>query len=90
VDVVRQEPGESRVLARLGPGQWFGEMALLQMTVRSASVRCVEPLDVLSLPREEFGVLATHLPDLRQRFDAIAAARQAAPAGNNPRPQPVS
>lgn len=78
VDVVREEQGESRVLARLGPGQWFGEMALLQHTIRNASVRCVASLDVLSLPREEFGVLAAHLPDLRQRFSAIAAEREAA------------
>ncbi len=78
VDVVREEMGESRVVARLGPGQWFGEMAILHMTIRSASVRCVAALDVLSLPREEFGVLAAHLPDLRQRFDALAAERQAA------------
>lgn len=78
VDVVRDEAGESRVLARLGPGQWFGEMALVHHTIRSADVRCVSPLDVLSLPREEFGVLATHLPDLRQRFDQLAAERQAA------------
>lgn len=77
VDVVREQEGDSVVLARLGPGQWFGEMALLHMTIRSASVRCVLPLDVLSLPREEFGVLAAHLPDLRQRFDALAAERQA-------------
>jgi CRP-like cAMP-binding protein len=52
-------------------------MAILHMTIRSASVRCVAPLDVLSLPREEFGVLAAHLPDLRQRFSALAAERQA-------------
>ncbi|HSD25810.1 MAG TPA: FAD-dependent oxidoreductase, partial [Vicinamibacteria bacterium] len=60
VDVVREEGGVSRVLARLGPGQWFGEMALLHQTVRTASVRCAAPLDVLSLPREEFSVLAAH------------------------------
>jgi NADH dehydrogenase len=76
VDVIREEGGESRTVARLGPGQWFGEMAILHMTIRSASVRCAAALDVLSLPREEFGVLAAHLPDLRQRFDALAAQRQ--------------
>jgi NADH dehydrogenase len=82
VDVVREEAGESRVLARLGPGQWFGEMALLHQTVRTASVRCAAPLDVLSLPREEFSVLAAHLPDLRQRFDRLAAEREAATAAD--------
>jgi NADH dehydrogenase len=86
VDVVREEKGERVVLARLGPGQWFGEMAILHMTIRGASVRCVTPLDVLSLPREEFGVLAAHLPDLRQRFSALAAERQAAAPEGAARP----
>ena len=79
VEVIRQEAGTSRLLARMGAGQWFGEMALLRQTIRNATVRCVAPLDVLSLPREEFGVLAAHLPDLRQRFDRLAAEREAAP-----------
>jgi NADH dehydrogenase len=85
VDVVREDGGGSRTLARLGPGQWFGEMAILHMTIRSASVRCVAPLDVLSLPREEFGLLAAHLPDLRQRFAALAAQRQAPPGNESSR-----
>jgi NADH dehydrogenase len=91
VDVVREEDAGGRVLARLGPGQWFGEMALLHQTVRTATVRCVSPLDVLSLPREEFGVLAAHLPDLRLRFDRLASEREMATAGSaaHPRPAPA-
>jgi NADH dehydrogenase len=88
VEVVREEAGASRALARLGPGQWFGEMALLHQTIRNATVRCLLPVDVLSLPREEFGVLAAHLPDLRQRFDRLAAEREAAPAGPAAPPPP--
>jgi NADH:quinone reductase (non-electrogenic) len=80
VEVVREEAGVSRLLARLGPGQWFGEMALVQQTVRTASVRCALPLDVLSLRREEFGVLAAHLPDLREKFSHLATERERATA----------
>jgi len=75
VEVVREDEGESRRLARLGPGEWFGEMAVLRQTMRNATVRCVSPLDLLSLPREEFGVLSTHIPDLRQRFERVAQER---------------
>jgi NADH:ubiquinone reductase (H+-translocating) len=89
VDVVREEDAGGRVLARLGPGQWFGEMALLHQTVRTATVRCVSPLDVLSLPREEFGVLAAHLPDLRRRFDRLASEREMATTGPAADPWPT-
>jgi NADH dehydrogenase len=76
VEVLRREQGQDRLLARLGPGEWFGEMALLHQTMRNATVRCVTALDLLSLPREEFGVLAAHLPDLRQRFERVARERE--------------
>jgi NADH dehydrogenase len=85
VEVLRREQGQDRLLARLGPGAWFGEMAILHQTMRNATVRCVTALDLLSLPREEFGVLATHLPDLRQRFERVAREREdavAPPTGN--------
>ena len=39
VEVIRQEEGEQAVLAELGPGDCFGEMAIFEREVRSASVR---------------------------------------------------
>jgi NADH dehydrogenase len=74
-EVRRAEAGAESVLARLGPGQCFGEMALLKMATRNATVRCMTPMDVLSLPKKEFAVLAAHLPDLRQSFERLAADR---------------
>jgi NADH dehydrogenase len=75
---VRREASPTAALARLGPGQCFGEMALVHMTTRNATVRCVSPLDVLSLPRQEFAVLAANLPDLKQSFERLAEERAAA------------
>src|SRR5262249_12733243 len=74
----RDGVGES-VVAKLGPGQRFGEMALLNMTTGDATGRCVKGLDVLGLPRQEFAVLGASLPDLKKSFDRLAQERASAP-----------
>jgi NADH:ubiquinone reductase (H+-translocating) len=74
-EVRRKGPAGDTVLAQLGPGQCFGEMALVNMASRNATVRCTAPLDVLSLPKKEFAVLAANLPDLRRSFERLAGER---------------
>jgi CRP/FNR family transcriptional regulator, cyclic AMP receptor protein len=46
--------GGSRELATLGPGQYFGELALLDDLPRSADVICGEESELWSLEREQF------------------------------------
>ncbi len=77
-EVLREGPDGPRIVARLGAGQTFGEMALLNATTRNAGVRCAQSLDVLSLPKQEFAVLAAHLPELRLSFERLASEREAA------------
>jgi signal transduction histidine kinase len=43
-----------RVLHRPGPGEFFGEMALVQNSARTADVRTLEPSTVLEIGREAF------------------------------------
>ncbi|HEY6552150.1 MAG TPA: FAD-dependent oxidoreductase [Vicinamibacteria bacterium] len=74
-EVRRHNGAEDLVLAQLGPGQCFGEMALVNMVERNATVRCTAALDVLSLPKKEFAVLAANLPDLRRSFEKLAGQR---------------
>jgi CRP-like cAMP-binding protein len=64
-----------QLLADLGPGECFGEMALLNKTTRGATVRCSEPMDVLSLRKSDFGALVTHLPALRESFEQVIDRR---------------
>ncbi len=76
-EVVREFNGFQRPIATLGRGEYFGEMALLRSTTRNATVRCVEAMDVLSLPKREFSLLSANLPQLRQEFQKTSDERGA-------------
>jgi NADH dehydrogenase len=75
-EVVRNEDGVEHKLAELGPGECFGEMALLNRTTRAATVRVIEPLDVLSIPKPDLTALVGHLPALRESLDELMTERQ--------------
>jgi rhodanese-related sulfurtransferase len=69
VRVFRQdEEGVELTLSELGPGQSFGEMALLTGEPRSANVETVEESQVMVLAKEQFDrVLKSH-PDVSLTF----------------------
>lgn len=50
-------------------------VADMNMATRNASVRGLTPMDVLNLPKKDFGVLAANLPDLRNSFERVAGER---------------
>ncbi len=55
VEVVRGAAGDRpQVLATLGPGDFFGEMALFEGQARSATVRCLEDTELLAMTRWDF------------------------------------
>ena len=68
-EVVHESGDEQRVLARLGAGEYFGEMALLKQSTRGATVRCCAPMNTLSLPKREFSMLAAYVPQLRETLE---------------------
>ncbi|HZP97794.1 MAG TPA: cyclic nucleotide-binding domain-containing protein [Candidatus Limnocylindria bacterium] len=78
VEIVQEKDGHETKLTTLGPGDVFGEMALLDEFPRSASVRAVEPTTVLGIQRWHFkGILESHpqlalalLPILTRRIRA--------------------
>jgi CRP-like cAMP-binding protein len=61
VDIVQDRGGKETKLGTLGPGDVFGEMALLDEFPRSATVRAVEPTTALGIQRWHFrGILESH------------------------------
>src|SRR2546426_5508306 len=54
----------SKRIARLGPGRYFGELALLDRGPRSATVVADTGMDLLVLGQREFGALIDQVPPL--------------------------
>ncbi len=67
VEVIREEAdGTETLLAHLGPGRYFGEIALLRATRRTATVRALGDVSVLAVARRDFTALAASLPLFRE------------------------
>ncbi len=66
------EDGEVEV-AEMGPGDFFGELALLLEGVRSKSARAMEDVELMVIPKSSFDELLKSDPDLeaqvRRKFD---------------------
>jgi len=76
VEVVREEAGQEKVLARLGAGEFFGEAALLSDAPRNATIRTLSPVNVVKIGQDDFQTLYAHLPDFRRRVEAATQERQ--------------
>jgi putative peptide zinc metalloprotease protein len=77
------EDGAERLLAVLGIGDFFGEMALLNRTPRTATVRALSPVETYTLSGDDFPRLLDGQPtyavvraEARRRRLQLAAGRQ--------------
>ncbi len=52
--MMSDDEGREVILAILGPGEYFGEMGLIDDSPRSASVISLEPCELLSLSKRDF------------------------------------
>jgi MFS family permease len=93
-DIVRQgDPGDryylleggavrveidGRLVQTLGPGDGFGEIALLRDVPRTATVRAIDDVEVYSLAREPFLEALTGVPASRAAAEAVVEQRLAA------------
>jgi CRP-like cAMP-binding protein len=76
VEIVHMRPGgESQVLKVLGPGDHFGEMALLGRAPRNATVRTVTAVHVFKMSSGNFAALYTTLPGVRDQFTKVMESR---------------
>ena len=63
VEVVRTDDGRESVLARLGPGRQFGEIAVFDRCPRTATVRALTRVKMLQVRREAAAALSESLAE---------------------------
>jgi len=66
----------SRTVAQLGPGNCFGEMALLNGKPRNATVSCEEDAKVFMLLAESFNEVLRQNPSFKAEINKLASERE--------------
>ncbi len=76
VDVLLEsDDGRQFIVAQLGPGDHFGEMALLDAEPRSASVQATSDAELFVIRRDEFLAELLHYPQIMLRM-LVALSRR--------------
>jgi NADH:ubiquinone reductase (H+-translocating) len=82
VEMVKEEPRKNEhVLARLGAGECFGEMALVNDNPRMATARSVTSVNLLTVDRNGFHALFAYHPPVRRMFQQLIEQRLGPAAG---------
>jgi MFS family permease len=69
---------DGRIVQTQGPGDGFGEIALMRNVPRTASVIAIDLVEVFSLPRDRFLAALTGVPASRAAAEAVVRERLAA------------
>ena len=69
---------DGRLVQTQGPGDGFGEIALMRNVPRTASVIAIDAVEVFSLAREPFLAALTGVPASRAAAEAVVRERLAA------------
>jgi CRP-like cAMP-binding protein len=64
VEVVHDRDGQAEKLAELGPGDFFGEMALFEGFPRNATIRATEDTECLAMTRWDFTAEMKNHPEI--------------------------
>lgn len=75
VRCIKERDGEELVLAELGLGEGFGEIALMSKVPRTCTVKALDQVQTLVLNREDFAELYRTLPELAVNFDLMKKQR---------------
>ena len=75
VIVEKSRNGQTVTLARLGPGECFGEMALVGTHLRTATVRAMRPSATMRFDRERVDAYADSAHIIYRNIAAVLASR---------------
>lgn len=66
-------------VAELGPGDFFGEIALLEPTHRTATVTATSPMQLIVMGKKEFRSMSGDVPDVAEQLHRAIKERWQAP-----------
>jgi CRP-like cAMP-binding protein/Fe-S-cluster-containing hydrogenase component 2 len=69
VKVSQTHPGGEMVLAYLSRGEYFGETALLDETVRTATCTALDHVEVVRISAEDFSSMTSRFPGVRRKLE---------------------
>ena len=75
VRVLKESHGRQRVVTTLGPGEFFGEMAVVTGRPRSATVEVVEEAELLKVPADKLQEMVTGTGEIAIRLIRHLAER---------------
>jgi uncharacterized protein YhbP (UPF0306 family) len=79
--VTADESGEGQPIASLGPGQLFGEVAIMRDQPRTVTVRAKTDTKLIALERDTFRDLIAQAMEITPDFDQVIRARLDAQSG---------
>jgi len=75
VEILREEPGQRmRRLGTRSAGSSFGELALLKQIPRTATIRCLTPVNVVAFSRLDFLTISSSYQPIRSLMEQEATA----------------
>ncbi len=83
VAILRGQDGAQVHVATLGPGEFFGEMALMTGELRNATVRAEMPTKLISVDYEAIKGVLEEAPELAALISRVISERQAAHAAKS-------
>lgn len=66
---------DGRELRKLGPGDYFGEISMIDGKPRSATVTAIDPIKVVAIPHQDFEAVIDKDPDFARRLLRTLCAR---------------
>ena len=81
VEIIKKNLEGEKVIAKLGTGDYFGEMALISHRPRSATAKAVNSVEVMTISKKDFENLHEYLPALKENIDKVVQSRMAKDTG---------
>jgi CRP-like cAMP-binding protein/Fe-S-cluster-containing hydrogenase component 2 len=75
VKVSQTHAGGEIVLAYLSRGEYFGETALLEDTVRTATCTALDHVELVRISAEDFAVMTRQFPGVKQKLEQVGQER---------------